>query len=409
MGAATAGLPMLTLSYLIAAAGLIALHEYAIARARRQGRAGGAAVRRILLGVALLCAMVFGARSDVPLLRGTAALQESGSPPFEGAGDLFLRQTLEAQRPDRPFPEHGTVLDVQSWQEHVRAVLRTRSQLPSVPAQWSPPRKLQSEDLGDVRRILLEFTSWDGTRVPAYLHQPKDAADSPAVLVIPGHGRGIRATAGVGPPDYQHGVALELARSGYVTLTPELRGFGWLGSQGPRDHVFVALAALEAGSFYKAVVARDLERALSILQDWPGVDRARLGAVGTSLGGELAVFLGALDSRIKVTVSHSYGGRVGPVSIADPEGQPPHGCHAIPGVNRILYQEDWFRLLAPRPVQVIRGSRNSPPPPAPERFNAAVAAAFDRFGARERFDFSIQPGEHEAFIEAAVRFLRTWL
>ncbi len=132
------------------------------------------------------------------------------------------------------------------------------------------------------------------------------------MLVVPGHGDGARSTAGVVPDDYQHAAALALARHGFVTLTPELRGFGMLAPKGVPTHRAVAAGALESGTSYKAVVVKDLARALTVLQRWPGVDASRVGVAGASLGGELAVLLGVLDERVKVVASQSYGGAIGP-------------------------------------------------------------------------------------------------
>jgi fermentation-respiration switch protein FrsA (DUF1100 family) len=137
----------------------------------------------------------------------------------------------------------------------------------------------------------------------------------------------------------------------------------------------------------------------------------RLAVAGTSLGGELAVLLGASDQRVRVVLSHSYGGSVGPVTVqqgeVDEAGQTPHGCHTIPGSNRILLLEDWARLVAPRPLLVVRGDRNTPRDSS--AFREAVGEAYTAHGAADRFVMSIEQGAHEFYLEPSVRFLARWL
>jgi hypothetical protein len=60
-------------------------------------------------------------------------------------------------------------------------------------------------------------------------------------------------------------------------------------------------------------------------------------------------------------------------------------------------------------VQVVRGSQNVSNRTTAEKFVAEASMAFELTGARDRFEFSIEPGEHEFFTEAAVRFLAKWL
>lgn len=403
---------MVTVVTLIAAVALFAIHEYMVAGGRTTKPVCVGARRALLLGLVLV-AVALGARAQFTI-RTPSLLKASPADPVaaELSGDPLLRGTLEAQRPDRPFPVGGSAEDVRSWQSHVAETLRNRSELSGELSSVSF-RVLEQREIDGIRRTLLEFTSWDDTPIPAYVHQPSGATRGGGILVIPGHGRGIRATAGFEPEDYQHAIARELARQGYVTLSPELRGFGMLAPDGRPLHSAIAHAALDAGSFYKAIVARDLRVALTVLEQWEGVDPSRLAVAGTSLGAELAVFLAGMDSRPRVIISHSYGGAVGPVSVAEAAGddarQRPHGCHTIPGINRVLHQEDWFRLLAPRPVQVVRGTQNVRPSPGVDAFKAAVSDGFRPFGARERFEFSIEVGRHEFFLEPAIRFLAKWL
>ena len=272
-----------------------------------------------------------------------------------------------------------------------------------------PTEVLSTESVGPIRRTLIRYTSWDGTRIPAYVLDPGGTSTA-AVLVVPGHGVGIGATAGF-VEDYQHQAALALARRGYLVLTPEIRGFGMLAPDGRPAHRLVSAAALVAGTSYKALVVRDLHRALTVLQHWQGADRNRLAVVGTSLGGELSVLLATLDPRVKVTVSNSYGGTSGPVvedaDANDESDQTPHGCHTMPGINRILLQEDWVRLVAPRPVLIVRGRRNQPSPS--NTYEAVVREAYRASDTADRFQFRVEDGDHEFYLEATARFLEQWL
>ena len=391
---------------------LLGVHELVMAKTRTR-RLPVTFARLAILIAAMVAAVAFGSQAPFPvMLERGAGNGDDGSEEGELTGDPLLRGVLDLQRPERPFPEQGDVTAVRTWQESIAAQLRVKAEFTSPPPTVAT-RVVETAELGDVRRTFLEFTSWDGTRIPAIIHQPKDGVERAAILVIPGHGRGIRATAGIGHVDYQHAAALELAKQGYVTLTPELRGFGLLTPDGIPVHRAVAHAALASGTFYKSIVARDLSFALTVLQQWDRVDGSRLAVAGTSLGGELAVFFGGLDPRPRVIIAHSYGGTVGPETVVaaatDTVRQTPHGCHTIPGVNQILHREDWFRLLAPRAVQMVRGVDNSPDPQALKGFESSVLQAYAALGAGDRLEVLVHPGEHEFFVEAAARFLARWL
>lgn len=404
---------MNTLGWAVVAMVAFFLHEGVVTAAlvRRLGRRSAAALRYLCLAL-LLLAVTFAGPAVLARVVSVLAPAEPAVTPFVPRGDRFLAGALVAQRPVFPFPEVPSPGEISRWQTRVLDSLRTDVGIgvemvpPSVPV-----RVLGSERVGDLTRTMVVFRTWDGAEIPAYVHGPSTAGGArPALLVIPGHGAGIVATSGR-VADYQHATALELARAGYVTLTPELRGFGMLGGSTGPNHRAVALTAIEAGTSYKAVTVKDLGFALSALASWPGVDGNRLGVVGTSLGGELAVLLGAVDSRVRAVLSHSYGGLLGPATVdveaIDEEEQTPHGCHTVPGSNRILLQEDWARLVAPKPLLVVRGDDNTP-----QQFGAfvlAVRRAYEGRGAVDRFAAVREPGGHEFYLEPSLRFLKQWL
>ena len=245
--------------------------------------------------------------------------------------------------------------------------------------------------------------------MPAYLFEPTPAPQpGPAVLVLHGHvnafEEGIAQTAGL-TASYHGGAALELARAGFRTLTLELRGFGKLGAQAGLEHALVAHNALLQGSFYKAVLARDVKQAVELLRSLPEVDPARVGITGISFGAELALDYAALDPSIAAVALHGHGGDVGPVRGMEGNG-PIHWCHLVPGHNRLLHLEDWYRLVAPRPLLVLRGSREGV---ALDALAARVRPIYTALGTPENFAARIEPGGHQFFAAPAVDFFRRHL
>ena len=268
-------------------------------------------------------------------------------------------------------------------------------------------RHSQAEIGPSLTRTFVSFETFDGSYIPAYLFEPTHITQAPAVLVIPGHVEerqsGLAQTSGL-IASYQHGAALRLAESGFVTMTFELRGFGELGGPRNTEHRLVAWNAILAGTFYKAVIVQDIKRAIDLLRALPAVNPERVGITGTSYGGELAVTYAALDERIKAASFHSFGGSLGRASgiIGTKEAQPHYG-QVIPGSSTFLHKEDMIWLVAPRALQGVRGDRDDFADPS---FISAVPQGWRVFDTERQLELLTVPGGHEYFIDPAVRFFR---
>lgn len=330
----------------------------------------------------------------------------------EITGDPGLLKFVQQQNPLLPRPDFEDVDAFRSWQISLRNSLYAlfnfqKSELPE-PIQSHTISSYPS--VHGVTRIFLTYQSYDGTSIPAYLFLPPSKKPQPAIIVLPGHvgiyEEGISQTAGL-IDSYQHKAALILAQAGFVTMTIEFRGFGYLGPYVNTEHKLVAHNAILGGSFYKAILCQDIQYAFHYLCHLQKVDSQRIGITGVSYGGEMAVTYAALDDRVKVIVAQGFGGSMGQeTGVFGTTTEQPHYCHTIPGQNTFLLQEDWYFLLAPRPVLGIRGNREHAVAP---KFEEQIRQAYDVFGVSSQWKLSIEPGGHEYFVWPAIQFFRHYL
>jgi hypothetical protein len=126
------------------------------------------------------------------------------------------------------------------------------------------------------------FTS-DGFALNGFLHQPEGAGEHPGLVLCHGFGGSCR---GAGHPE----LANALEQAGYVVLRFDFRGCGQ--SEGKRGDVIV-----------DEEIA-DLRHALDFLVRQPSVDATRIGVIGASLGGSVAIEVAADDARVKLCVAN---------------------------------------------------------------------------------------------------------
>jgi dienelactone hydrolase len=263
----------------------------------------------------------------------------------------------------------------------------------------------------DIKRTFLTYESFDGTRIPAYLLIPPLPGPLPTIIVLHGHlwrgdDEGISQTAGI-VDSYHNRVGLELAKAGYITFMLEFRGFGYLGPRIGTEHELIAYNALLSGTFYKAILARDIRYAVDLLQTMEMVNPQRIGITGVSFGGEMAVTYAALDERMKVIVFQGFGGSIGPQPAAFGTAiEQRHYCHLIPHHNAYLFQEDLFLLLAPRPLLGVKGNQDDV---WDARYRDTVNRVYARLGAASSFRLEMVDGGHEYFVSPAVLFFNQHL
>ncbi|MEZ0494101.1 alpha/beta hydrolase family protein [Kineococcus sp. TBRC 1896] len=166
----------------------------------------------------------------------------------------------------------------------------------------------------DVRCEHVVLLTADG-EVPCWLLTP-GRPRGVAVLALHQHGgefdRGKSEVAGIaGAPHLAYG--LRLAQAGAVVLAPDLVGFeerqrGWT-ADASADEDLDAFHRIAAGGCLQAQHTRDVAVATSWLREEAGAG-SRLGVVGHSLGGQVALFAMAFDPRLTSGVVSCGAGTV---------------------------------------------------------------------------------------------------
>jgi len=95
----------------------------------------------------------------------------------------------------------------------------------------------------------------------------------------------------------------------------------------------------------------DVQRVIDYLQSRPDVDGGRIGIIGHSLGGKMALYAGAFDPRIKATVSSEPGISLGFSNYGDFW----YFGRAIERLHAGADQHELVGLMNPRPFLLIAG------------------------------------------------------
>lgn len=149
-------------------------------------------------------------------------------------------------------------------------------------------------------------------RLSAYLYIPdgigKDERRAGVLALHPTHAIGKGVVDGQSErPNRAYGK--EMAQRGYVVIAPDYPSFG------EQKQYDFASDAYSSGTM-KGIVNH--MRCVDLLASRDDVDAKRIGAIGHSLGGHNAMFVGVFDTRLKVIVSSCgwtpfhdyYGGRI---------------------------------------------------------------------------------------------------
>ncbi|MDP6116821.1 MAG: alpha/beta hydrolase family protein [Planctomycetota bacterium] len=264
--------------------------------------------------------------------------------------DLY-HSTVETSIRQMPFD--ASSLDAfQKWQRKARRqVSHILGPMPREKVDFQLERKVVDETDSFIQERLVYFTR-PGLQATAYLLTPRKlSASAPGVLALHGHGTEGKDGA-VDPDSIYGGFACTLAEAGCVVLAPDQIGSGERRLKEDRVNYQVLIHGLNMlGHTLIGVRYWDLVRALDLLQDQEGVDRDRIGVMGLSLGGEMTMFLSALQSRLKAAVVCGYLTSHLNTFLGDNHCT----CGYLPNLAKYFEHVDLAALFAPRPMFLDSG------------------------------------------------------
>lgn len=332
----------------------------------------------------------------------------------------------------------GEFPDPAEWRRQVRSRINELLHY-QPPKPDLAPRVLRSDRAEGFTRHKVSFQSIPAGparagRAPGYLLIPEGVEPPrPGVLVLHDHGGfyyfGKEKVVGLARERpvltlykrrYYGGRSLadELARRGYVVLVIDSFYFGerrliteseaavppdsisdadirTLNRRNADLEELVARALLAAGVTWMGITLWDDRRSLDYLASRPEVDPGRLACVGFSGGGYRALFLAALDERLKAAVDVSWMTLLGPCLGRDPRGALGHSL-LVPGLYHYLDVPDVALTVAPRALLCISGTADPLfPPEAVKEAHARVARGFAEVGSARSFRSILHSGSHE--------------
>jgi dienelactone hydrolase len=217
------------------------------------------------------------------------------------------------------------------------------------------PVVLESVDCGKYFREKVAYTVEDNERISAYVCMPKIKIDrAPAIFCHHQHASnfdlGKSEVIGLsGDPDQAY--AAELAERGYVTLAPDAIAFeerNWSTKPGNAEYFSLATRLVQ-GRTLLAKVIHDVIMGIDYLVGRDDVDSSRIGFIGHSYGGRMALWSPIFDERIKASVSNC-----GCINYKDSlqrdAGIQMEFC--VPDIMALGDIEDFITLIEPRSLMI---------------------------------------------------------
>jgi dienelactone hydrolase len=332
--------------------------------------------------------------------------------------DHYFKNLYGSVTPSEKF-QASSQQEWSEWRERLQK--RFVELLGGSPAESSnlAPVLLESEDCGDFIRQRIQIETYPGLQMPVYVLVPKELkARSEAVIACHGHGYGSKDIVGLtlsgeektGDIGYQNNFAVELVKRGYITVAPELLGFGDRKLvEDTKEHNSchrLSTFLLAMGQTMAGYRVFETLRCVDYLLTRNDVDRDRIGCMGISGGGLVCSFAAAIDDRISAAVVSGFTNTFKESILSI------HHCidNYVPGLSLVAEMPDLIGLIAPKPLLVEAGTKDPifPVHATLEAFEK-IRNVYRLLEKEEKLELDLFEGDHEISGKVAYDwFRRVW-
>lgn len=256
--------------------------------------------------------------------------------------------------------------DFAAWQQRARARLEELLGLPlETPADDAFRVEWERDEPG-FHEIRFCYASEPQVDVCCHLLLPEGAQGRlPLVICLQGHSKGAHISLGrpLYPGDEQtisggdRDFARQIVARGQAALVMEQRAFGERGGtpEGPQCYQS-AMSALLLGRTLVGERCWDVSRGIDcVLKHFDAIDPGRIALVGQSGGGTVTCYAAALDTRIAAAMPASaFCGYMESIGV-----QYHCSCNYVPGIMKYFDMCDLAGMIAPRPLVVVNGARDT--------------------------------------------------
>ena len=292
---------------------------------------------------------------------------------------------------EKSFPPNASAEQFAAWQAHTRAFFAEVLYNGPPPEEVALAPEMGKEETRESYTLQeVKFHDRPGHVATGFLARPlKPAAQRlPAVLAL--HGHDFRAYETFNPKNmYYYGDLL--AKKGYIVLALNLEHQDLEHVPGMRLHFEWPLPK-NIPFPYMGQRVWTVQRGIDLLQTLPEVDPEKLGVVGLSNGGMTALFAGAVDQRLKLTVASGnliMHHRMWHSTLIHCR------CQYLHKLDGVLDYYDIAALIAPRALIIQSGERDPifPIKSAREAFEF-IQKAYTLAGAPDKVIHDVHPGAH---------------
>ena len=324
------------------------------------------------------------------------------------------------------IPEYG------EWKKSVRAKICDITGLNKMERCPLKPELLESEQCDGYRRDKLIIQTEPDVWMPFYILIPdclkKDKKGS-SIIATHGHFSAGKCSVS-GRKDipavkeqiavYNYDYGLKLAKEGYVVFCPDARAFGerreWTRQTDNEEDFLTSTCvqlnhmAIYLGQSVTGMWTWDLMRLVDYIETRNDCNAGRIGCVGLSGGGMQALWLTAMDDRVKCAIvsGYFYGYKDALLKLSDN-----CGCNYVPHLLEYVDMGDIGALIAPRPLLIESGNKD---PLNGERGLLNVTEqleitikAYELFNARDNIWHYVGEGGHRWYGEKSSEFISRFL